>query len=408
MLQNITRTGVRLGSGSYGEVEELCWNGTMCAGKCLHSTLLDQQLHPETSSLMTDKFAAECKMIAQIRHPNIVQFLGLCCFPDDRQNRQRLYLVMERLDSNLYSLLENRPNIKLSVKCQILLDVSRGLVHLHSNSPPIIHRDLTTRNILLTDSMQAKIADLGTARMIASSTPTSQLGLGVKEKLQHTPMPGTPIFMPPEASMANPDYDTKLDVFSFGQVMLHTLTQVFPCELLPPTYASSSGRQIKGRSEVERRERYTDILYAQLQKNHKVCKLMVKCLEDLPSLRPTAKEAMKVLEDVALDLVIEERKHFIQEVDSLMPHTGEGPEAVDGEWDPTLRRRTATFAERQILVSLLNTSSELFYTSKHKSTLPDCSAPFLVLGKEPKVQGMMAKACTLLCVCIGCVCKHAS
>lgn len=88
VLQNITRTGVRLGSGSYGEVEELCWNGTMCAGKCLHGALLDQQQHPATSSLVAEKFVAECKMIAQIRHPNVVQFLGLCFFPDDHRSQR--------------------------------------------------------------------------------------------------------------------------------------------------------------------------------------------------------------------------------------------------------------------------------------------------------------------------------
>lgn len=282
---------------------------------------------------------------------------------------------MERLDSNLYSLLEDRPNIKLSVKCQVLLDVSRGLVHLHSKTPPIIHRDLTTRNILLTDSMQAKIADLGTARMIATSSSQQGPAHTRREKMQHTPMPGTPIFMPPEAGIANPDYDTKLDVFSFGQVILHTLTQVFPCELLPPTYPSSSSSRskIKGRSEVERRAKYTDILYAQLQKDHKICKLMVKCFEDLPSRRPTAKEAMRVLEDVSLDLVILERKasskmvHFIQEggSSSSTPREGEGPEGVDGEWDPKLRKRTATFAERQILVSS-NRQAVHIYTSRAK------------------------------------------
>ena len=72
VLQNITRTGVHLGTGSYGEVEELCWNGTKCAGKCLHETLLDQRQGGGASSIMASKFVSECSMIAKIRHPNVV------------------------------------------------------------------------------------------------------------------------------------------------------------------------------------------------------------------------------------------------------------------------------------------------------------------------------------------------
>lgn len=343
VLQNISRTGVHLGTGSYGEVEELCWNGTKCAGKCLHNALLDQK--PSTSSIIASKFVAECKLIAKIRHPNVVQFLGLCSFPDYK-NEQRLYLVMEKLHDNLASLLDSKPNIQLSVKCSILLDISRGLVHLHSSEPPIVHRDLTTRNILLTASMQAKIADLGTARMI-----------GTHKRMQHTPTPGTPIFMPPEANTSNPKYDSKLDIFSFGQVMLHTLTQVFPYELLPPTHETPSGK-IKGRSELERREKYMEILHSQLQKDHQLSRLVASCFDNAPRRRPTAKEVMTVLEEFHLELENAGMKYnafskmtsYIQD-----KHGNTTPKGAalkeEGSWNLELRRRSAMFIESHILVS---------------------------------------------------------
>lgn len=350
VLQNITRTGVHLGTGSYGEVEELCWNGTKCAGKCLHDTLLDQR--PTASSVMANKFVSECRLIAKIRHPNVVQFLGLCFFPDYK-GQQRLYLVMEKLHDNLSNLLDSRPNIQLSVKCSILLDISRGLVHLHSSEPPIVHRDLTTRNILLTGSMQAKIADLGTASMI-----------GTQKRMQHTPTPGTPVFMPPEANTANPKYDSKLDIFSFGQVMLHTLTQVFPYELLPPTHQTPSGKT-RGRTELERREKYIEILHSQLQKDHQLSRLTASCFENAPRRRPTAKEVMKILEKFCLELenagmkynAFSQMTSFIQdkhdaaagglaskeEVDTLL--------SEDGSWNLELRKRSATFIQSHIMVS---------------------------------------------------------
>lgn len=346
VLQNITRTGVHLGTGSYGEVEELCWNGTKCAGKCLHDTLLDQR--PSTSNIVASKFVSECRLIAKIRHPNVVQFLGLCFFPDYR-NQQRLYLVMEKLNDNLSNLLESKPNIQLSVKCSILLDVSRGLVHLHSNETPIVHRDLTSRNILLTASMQAKIADLGTARMI-----------NMAGRMQHTPTPGTPLFMPPEANTATPKYDTKLDIFSFGQVMLHTLTQVFPYELLPPTYETSSGK-IRGRSEVERREEYMELLHSQLKKDHQLSRLTASCFENAPRRRPTAKEVMTILEEFHLELENAGLKYnaFSKITGSIQdkhdsPAKVEGQSALlneEGGWNFEMRKRSATFMESHILVS---------------------------------------------------------
>ena len=343
ILSGIKRTGVRLGSGSYGDVEELCWNGTKCAGKRLHESLLQSQ-----SPQIAQKFISECKIIAKIRHPNIVLFLGLCFFSDHEYHR-RPVLVMEKLNDNLGNFLENQPNIRLSVKSSILLDISRGLVHLHSQNPPIIHRDLTSRNILLTSSLQAKIADLGTARILGSQR-YSRIS-------KQTPVPGTPIFMPPEAFSSSPTYDTKLDVFSFGGVMLHTLTQVSPCDLLSPKY--QSGTKTKARSELERRTHYMEILYSSLGKEHQLTKLITNCLADLPKKRPVTRETMQLLEAFHLELENCGKKYdpfsglsvLIEDADKKPTKIVESVEETDGEWDIVQRKRTATFMETHILVS---------------------------------------------------------
>ena len=100
--------------------------------------------------------------MAEMRHPHIVQFLGLCFLPE----LTLPMLVMERLDSSLDELLEDAPGLPLALKRSLLADVARGLLYLHTRNPPVVHRDLTARNILLTSSLVAKISDLGNARIV--------------------------------------------------------------------------------------------------------------------------------------------------------------------------------------------------------------------------------------------------
>ena len=111
-------------------------------------------------------------------------------------------------------------DIPLSIKLSILLDVSYGLLYLHTLPTPIIHRDLSANNILLTaDGLQAKIADLGVSKLLDLQTQT---------KIAQTKVPGSQNYMPPEALTENPEYGLKLDIFSFGHLMLYTATQEFP------------------------------------------------------------------------------------------------------------------------------------------------------------------------------------
>ena len=81
--------------------------------------------------------------MSSLRHPNITQFLGLCFLPNTRLP----LLVMERLETSLDNLLEHLPSLPLSLKRSVLEGVSSGLVYLHKREPPVIHRDLTAKNI---------------------------------------------------------------------------------------------------------------------------------------------------------------------------------------------------------------------------------------------------------------------
>jgi serine/threonine protein kinase len=271
VLHKVEWTGVKLGAGSFGRVEEVKMAGTVCAGKIWHDILLNP--NNEGVENMIQRFIKECELMSQVHHPNIVQFMGMCFMP----NSPYPILVMEKLDTSLDSLLVTGRNLPMGLKLHILLDVSSGLVHLHNNmQPPIVHRDLTTCNVLLNqDSLKAKIADLGNARMIEPGKLSKTLSNS----------PGTQVYMPPEAAGDNPSYDSSLDVFSFGHLALYTITEVFPGSLLPATYTDPNTYRLFPRSELERRRQYIEILHSRIDKTHALVVMIEQCLNNVPKLR---------------------------------------------------------------------------------------------------------------------------
>ena len=187
-------------------------NGLICAGKKIHQVLIDADNAGIEN--VARKYVQECQLMSDLRHPNITLFLGVCFFP----NCQLPVLLMERLDGSLDELLETVPNIPLVLKCSMLGDVARGLLYLHKHMPQIIHRDLTAKNVLLTSYFVAKITDLGNSRIV--NLQPGQLASTLSQ------LPGTLVYMSPEALSASSRYGPSLDIFSFGHLALFTLLQV--------------------------------------------------------------------------------------------------------------------------------------------------------------------------------------
>ncbi len=193
-------------------VFQVKYSKVLCAAKIMHELLLDPGNEGVGETI--DRYQRECQLMAGLRHPNITQFLGLCFL----EGSDLPLLVMERLEMSVDDLLESSPNIPLAVKISILTDTGSGLVYLHSRGPPIVHRDLSARNILLTSSLTAKITDMGNSRMVTLK-PT-QLAQTLSKN------PGTTMYMPPEALSESHRYGPSLDVFSFGHLALYILTEV--------------------------------------------------------------------------------------------------------------------------------------------------------------------------------------
>ncbi len=166
VLPNARPTGRRIGGGAYGTVEELDVDGLLCAGKKLHEVLVEQG-KPGGPGM----FSEECSLLSNLRHPNIVQFLGIC-FLDTSDIP---VLVMEYLPYCLDSLLEDRAAMSLAMKCSVLCDVIQALAHLHAHDPSIVHCNLTASNVLLTLAMVGKVTDVGVSRMTTNQQSGSRV-----------------------------------------------------------------------------------------------------------------------------------------------------------------------------------------------------------------------------------------
>lgn len=263
ILHGVHKTGSTLGRGAYGTIEELEIGGTVYAGKAIHPTLTDPNISGVEN--VQKKIEEECRLLSTLRHPNVVQFIGICFFDENHYP----VLIMEKMYTSLDAALRKEDDLSLSVKYSILFDVSKALVYLHSGmSEPIVHRDLTARNVLLSKNFTAKIADVGNAM--------SDLG----ESHSLTRAPGTQSYMPPEALSAKPVYTTSLDIFSFGHLTLYTINHISPDRILSYNYNDPVTRQLRPRSEVERRRSHMDWLCEKLGSGHVLVDIVKQCLSN--------------------------------------------------------------------------------------------------------------------------------
>ena len=200
-----------LGSGSYGGVCKAKCDGLLCAAKIMHPTLFDLR-DPGTESYLR-KFQEECRLLSLARHPNVVQYLATYYDPDTRLP----VLLMELCDQSLTTFLERSPGpLSYNIQINICHDIALALVYLHSNG--LIHRDLTGNNVLMIASTRAKITDFGMSKLATVNPRMTALTL----------CPGNLLYMSPEALDEAKSYTAKLDIFSFGVIVIQILTREFP------------------------------------------------------------------------------------------------------------------------------------------------------------------------------------
>ena len=183
-----------------------------CAAKILHPTLFET--NDPGARRIIEQFEQECKFLSGIRHPHIVQYLGLSRDPDTRLP----VLLMELMDKSLTQFLErSQEPLPYHTQVDLCHDVALALAYLHSNG--IIHRDLSSNNVLMIAGSRAKVTDFGMSKVFDMSRTT------ITPK---TVCPGTLAYMSPEAFDDPPVYTKKLDSFSFGVLDIQIVTRQFP------------------------------------------------------------------------------------------------------------------------------------------------------------------------------------
>ena len=287
-LEDVIPQNKELGRGAYRKVFTVKYLGLPCAAKEIHSLLLDG-VSPEDKKAIKGGFIRECYHSSLIRHPNIIQFMGVYyAKPSDPRTADLPIMVMELMDTSLTSFIENNQSkIAIKTKFSILHDVSLGLSYLHGRRPAVIHRDLSSNNVLLTRHLVAKISDLGTAKMIRADSKQTKSRL--------TTAPGTLHFMPPEAlEETDPVYGTPVDVFSFAGITVHLFSEEWPTPSAQKKRDPIT-KKLVALSEAQRRQQYLDRMSGEATA---LKEMMMRCLDDDADERPPIKEVSEMIESL--------------------------------------------------------------------------------------------------------------
>lgn len=253
--------GKTIGHSSFGAVNEGKLNGTRVAVKTI------QRDGNPNAGTGIGAFKKEAELNCQLRHPNIVLFMGISVQPT------KVCIVTELMArGNVRDLLVTKTSkgkplrLDWSLRQQWALDTAQGMAYLHSHDPPMIHRDLKTTNLLVDRGMNVKICDFGLSR-IRSDKQMSAVG--------------TVHFSAPEV-LRHEKYTEKVDVFSFGAVCWELYTRL-------PIF--------KGMAQIEIYKSVIDGIMPPVDDNcePQFKKLMQECWDTNPSNRPSFREIIERL-----------------------------------------------------------------------------------------------------------------
>ena len=268
-----------LGIGSYGAVCKAICDDLVCAAKIIHPIFFDpsaSQIAPRrehSHRLPIRRFEQECELMSNMRHPNIVQYLGMY-----RDSADTPVLLMELMDDSLTHFLESSPQpIPYHITVNICHDVTLALSFLHSNN--VVHRDLSSNNVLLRGNILAKVTDFGMARL-GDINPHAT-------RFTSTMCPGTGVYMPPEAVQDKPVYTEKIDCFSFGVITLQILTRLFPKPGERYTIVNDPRYPRPLKMDVLENDRRQNHI-SQVDPDHPLLPVILDCLKDKDNERPSA------------------------------------------------------------------------------------------------------------------------
>ncbi|CAL4973444.1 unnamed protein product [Urochloa decumbens] len=197
-----------IGSGGYGKV----YKGTLANGQIAAIKRAQQG-----SMQGAAEFKNEIELLSRVHHKNLVSLVGFC-YEQGEQMLVYEYIPYGTLRENLMG--KGGVSLDWKKRLRIAIGSAKGLAYLHELAdPPIIHRDIKSTNILLDESLNAKVADFGLSKLV-SDTQKGHVSTQVK---------GTLGYLDPEYYMTQ-QLSEKSDVYSFGVVLLELITARQPIE----------------------------------------------------------------------------------------------------------------------------------------------------------------------------------
>ncbi|XP_071726371.1 uncharacterized protein [Rutidosis leptorrhynchoides] len=328
-----------IGSGGSGKVYqiEIGRHGEYVAVKRIWSNnRVDNSLEKE--------FLSEVQILGSIRHSNIVKLL--CCFSSE-DSKLLVYEYMENqsLDKWLHGkkMKSNHGLVQNLVldwpkRLQIAIGVAQGLCYMHHDcSPPIIHRDVKSSNILLDFEFKARLADFGLAKILAMPKPG--------QANTRSAIAGSFGYFPPEYAYST-TINERVDVYSFGVVLLELVTGKEPHEGdVDTNLAEWAWKNYgEGTSMVEALDPVIKQGNCCMEEISLVFKLGLICTSTLPSSRPSMKEVLEILRRCNPASSTEEQKVGGEEFDVA----------------PLLNRETYLSNYRRSVNKVVNDSVDIF------------------------------------------------
>lgn len=288
--------GVNIRSFSYNELEEATNGFEEELGTGAFSTVYKAVLNDENGKIVAVKklykivtegeqgFQAEVNSISRTNHKNLVQLLGFC---NEGQHRLLVYEYMET--GSLADFLFKDSRLSWSQRVQVSIDTAKGLCYLHEEcSTQIIHCDIKPQNVLLDESLTAKIADFGIAKLLRKDQTRTT-----------TKIRGTRGYVAPEW-FRNMPITVKVDVYSFGILLLELIccrksyVQDVPNEdeMILAEWACYCYKRKELHLLVEDDEEAIE----DIERFEKLLMVAIWCIQENPALRPSMKKVVLTLE----------------------------------------------------------------------------------------------------------------
>ena len=250
----------KIGSGCYSEAVLVKLAGAPCVGKRIHVSVF-------ATEEFRKQFSEGCLQLSNLRHPNILQLLGV----NLSKTAAPPMLFFEKLPLNLDQCLQKYPQFPVHAKLSVLCEVALALDFLHEQTSPVIHGHLCATNVLLTSALHVKVSDIvrfGVGATIDTTSP----------------------YQPPEETQS-----TSGDIFNFGDIILHVLLQRRPSPLEYKHHPKGdSPNEIATLTEVQRRERY----FNEVEDKHGLADIATRCLQDDPPTRLVANKLRKETQQI--------------------------------------------------------------------------------------------------------------